>query len=80
MLAILIHANIGKVNGVFTARVRTQEAALLVANRAKEKGIEVNIEVVPPPRYFKDQKAHFEYLIDTNENFAYAVKELGITL
>jgi hypothetical protein len=80
MLEILIHANIGKVDGVFTARVRTEGARELVAKRAKEKGLEVNIELVPAPRYFKDSKSHLEHLTNTNKQFANAVKQLGLKL
>lgn len=79
MLEILIHANVGKVDGVFTARVRTEEARELVAKRAAEKGLNVNIEVIRAPRYFRTKQEHLEQLLNIPE-FKEFYNELGLKL
>jgi hypothetical protein len=80
MLEILMHANVSKVDDVFTARVRTEEAGLLIAKKAKEKGMKVNILVTGTPHYFKSKQEHFDYLLQNNPKFKEFSDELGLKL
>lgn len=79
MIEYLNHTNCRKVNGVFHFDFRTQQAADLVAEMAKEKGMKVVTNVIGVPKYFKTKEEHLKHLLE-NPSFKEFYKELGLKL
>jgi len=80
LIAAINHAKTYRVDGIYHLEVRTHEMRDFLLERAKLKGMSVEITVKPPPHYFKSSQDHLDYLLKTNELFTELVTSLGLKL
>jgi hypothetical protein len=80
IIASLNHVQIIKLEGKFTLVVRTEEMKRYLLEMAAKSGLEVDISVKRPSRFFKSKQQHLDYLLENNEMFKSFVDTLGLKL
>jgi len=80
LLPYLLHSKIKKENGKYTLIMRTEEGAEVIREASKKKGIDIDIEVIPPPRYYKSEKERLDYWLQNNEIFKELYETLSLKL